>query len=178
MPKGTFWEDTFEKAVEAGQSMAKSGGKQIKQTFNPLQMLRNSVKTEAPGEEKDIKSQAERMNKSGGNSTPVDLEKLDKHYGAQDEQKAKALANRLFQMVKSGEEKVIYEQKQKEQQKKQEEIRLAEEKKRQEAERMRRQQEGDAPQGKERKSIFGTGKKKKSAGSPAPTEIKPSKGKQ
>lgn len=47
MNKGSFWDDTFEKALEAGQSMAKSSAKQIKQTFSPLQMIKNAMGGEA-----------------------------------------------------------------------------------------------------------------------------------
>ena len=46
MKKGGFWDDTFEKALEAGQSMAKSGGKQLKQTFSPANMIKNALNVE------------------------------------------------------------------------------------------------------------------------------------
>src|SRR5512147_2984528 len=102
MNKGGFLDDTFEKALEAGQSMAKSGAKQIKQTFNPLQMLKNANSSEkTPGENGKMGEQVEKMGKDAKNNTPLDFDKLQKSYGQQDEAKAKAYANRLFQMVKS-----------------------------------------------------------------------------
>lgn len=177
MNKGGFLDDTFEKALEAGQSMTKAGAKQIKQTFNPLQMLKSVTSSEAEGGEKDLKNKAEAMKKAQNNNTPLDFNNLQKSYGKEDDAKAKALANRLFQMVKSGDEKVYMEKKQKEEEKKQQEIFIAEDRKRKDAEKRKQQETAAIPQGKERKSILG-GKKKKSGSTPAPAEIKPSQGKQ
>lgn len=168
-----FWDDTFEKALEAGQSMAKGGVKQIKQTFNPLQMLKNTAEG-GGGIEADAKRAQETLGNKKDGSTPLDFDKLQKSYGNQDEAQAKALANRLFQLVKSGEEKVLNEGKQKEAEKLRQEEYARQDKKRKEAQAS--QQTAEEPHGKERKSILG-GKKKKSS-APATAEVKPSQSKQ
>lgn len=168
-----FWDDTLEKALEAGQSMAKSGAKQIKQTFNPLQMIKSTAENGG-----DLQSQAkaakEQLANKKDSSTPLDFDKLQKSYGNQDEIQAKALANRLFQLVKSGEEKAINEEKQKEAEKLHQEEYAKQQEKQKKAQ--AQQQPAEEPHGKERKSILG-GKKKKSS-TPATAEVKPSQSKQ
>ncbi|MBI4973749.1 hypothetical protein HZC27_04020 [Candidatus Roizmanbacteria bacterium] len=178
--KGTFWDDTFEKALEAGQSMAKSGGKQLKQTFNPANMLKNAFSAEGTAD-----SPAEAL-RSGGTkegvkgakgTTPLDFAKLQEKYQNQDKSKTDALRNKLFQMVKSGDEKIMMEKKQKEEEKKRQEAYQEHEKKRKEAEKQRQSQISGEPQGKERQSILAPKKKKKTQ-LPSTAEIKPSTGKQ
>lgn len=174
MPKGSFWDDTFEKALEAGQSMAKSGGKQLKQTFDPRRMVENAI---SKGDSQSaMQKELQEAQAKKPNMTPLDFAKLQAKYQDQDNSKSDALRNRLFQMVKSGEEKMLQEKKQKDMEKKRQEMRERQEKERKEAQ--RRQQEAGAasPHGKERKSILG-GKKKKGI-EPSPAEIKPSTGKQ
>lgn len=174
MNKG-FLDDTFEKALEAGQSMAKSGAKQIKQTFNPVQMLKNAADTEVLSPEQQAQKMQEKAKKEGKNNTPLDFNKLEKSYGEQDEAKAKIMAERLFKLVKSGEEKAIRDEEQKDAEKKQQEANAEHQKKQQEAQ-AKQQQTQEMPQGKERRSIL-AGKKKKS-GTPATAEVKPSQSKQ
>lgn len=162
--------------MEAGQTMAKSGAKQLKQTFNPLSMLKNSFGGEAgngQGMNKEMQKMKEGMDKK---STPLDFMKLQEKYNNQDKVKTDALRNRLFQMVKSGDEKILMEKKQKEEEKKRTIAWEEQEKRRKEAEKQRQAQMGGAPQGKERKSILGVKKKKTQA--PAQMETKPSTGKQ
>lgn len=175
MAKGSFLADTFEKALEAGATMAKSGAKQVKQTFNPLNMLKNASEG-GTSAVKEAEGRGTAEVKGGTGSTPLNFDKLQNSYDNQDKSKADAFRNRLFQMVKSGEEKVMMEKKQKEQEKKRSLTWEEQEKRKKEAEKQRQEQAGGVPQGKERKSILG-GKKKK-AQNPAPTEIKPSTGKQ
>jgi len=168
-----FIADTFEKALEAGQSMAKGGVKQIKQTFDPLKMVEGAM---GKNSSMDLQSQMKEAQGKKQDSTPLNFDKLQKSYDGQDKAKADAFRNRLFQMVKSGDEKVLMEKKQKEEEKKRSIVWEDQEKRRKEAEKQRQEQAGGAPAGKERKSILG-GKKKK-AQNPAPAEIKPSTGKQ
>ena len=185
MPKGTFWDDTFEKALEAGQSMAKSGGQQLKQTFNPADMIKNAFNGEAGGRTSDLSAEALAKAegrgtgevKGGKQSTPLDFAKLQEQYQNQDKSKTDALRNRLFQMVKSGDEKIMMNKKQKEEEKKLQEAYQEHEKKRKEAEKQRQAQMSGEPQGKERQSILAP-KKKKKVPLPSAAEIKPSTGKQ
>jgi hypothetical protein len=172
MAKGQFLSDTFEQLAEIGQSTAKKTVKSVAQTFNPLAIFDTApTKESQAGDEK----KAAEFFKSK-NSTPLDVNQLQEKYKNQDQVKADALRNRLFQMVKSGEEKNLQEKKQKQKQKKYQEIQEAESQRRQLEQKRIQEQQAIAPQGKERKSILG-GKKKKGV-NPQPAEIKPSTGKQ
>lgn len=181
MHKGSFLNDTFEKAIEAGQSMAKSGGKQLKQTFSPAQMIGNAIGIAKEGGRTNAVGGAESMGnveaKGIKESTALDFEKLQKKYQNQDKSQTDALRNRLFQLVKSGEEKVYSEKKQMEAQEKRDAAYLEQEKKRKEAEKQHQAQTTTEPQGKEKQSVLAPRKKKKGV-QPSPTEIKPSTGKQ
>lgn len=181
MPKGSFWDDTFEKALEAGQSMAKSGAQQLKQTFSPAQILKNAFTGESGGRTSEVKEErsdgrTSEVKRAKG-TTPLDFAKLQEKYQNQDKSKTDALRNRLFQMVKSGDEKIMMEKKQKEEEKKRQEAYQEHEKKRKEAEKQRQAQMSGEPQGKERQSILAP-KKKKKVPLPSAAEIKPSTGKQ
>lgn len=180
MKKGGFWDDTFEKALEAGQGMAKSGGKQLKQTFSPANMIKNAFNAEGtadlPAEAHRIGGAKEGVKRMAG-STPLDFTKLQEKYQNQDKSKTDALRNRLFQMVKSGDEKIMMEKKQKDEEKKRQEAYQEHEKKRKEAEKQRQAQMSGEPHGKERQSILAP-KKKKKVPLPSAAEIKPSTGKQ
>lgn len=179
MKKGTFWDDTFEKAVEAGQQMAKGGAQQIKQTFNPLSMLKNAFSGETSGGQNGMNKEMQKMKEGmDKKSTPLDFAKLQEKYNNQDKSKTDALRNRLFQMVKSGEEKVLMEKKQEEAEKKRTIAWEEQEKRRKEAEKKRQEQISGAPQGKEHQSILAPKRKKKKGFEPSPVEIKPSTGKQ
>jgi len=180
MNKGTFWDDTFEKALEAGQQMAKSGTQQIKQTFNPFNMLKNSFGGESANGQNGMNAEMKKMQEKMGEkkATPLDFAKLQEKYNNQDKAKTDALRNRLFQMVKSGDEKILAEKKQKEQEKIRTLAWEEQEKKRREAEKARQAQMSAEPQGKERQSILAPKKKKKRGVEPSPAEIKPSTGKQ
>lgn len=186
MKKGGFWDDTFEKALEAGQSMAKSGGKQLKQTFSPANMIKNALNVEgtadlpadlSAGALAKAEGRGTAEVKGGKQSTPIDFAKLQEKYQNQDKSKTDALRNKLFQMVKSGDEKIMMEKKQKEEEKKRQEAYQEHEQKRKEAEKQRQAQMSGEPQGKERQSILAP-KKKKKPPLPSTAEIKPSTGKQ
>jgi hypothetical protein len=180
MKKGSFWEDTFEKALEAGRSMAKSGGKQLRQTFSPADMIKNSFGGEDGAGTSVVKEAGGRGTaevKGAKGSTPLDFAKLQEKYNNQDKAKTDALRNRLFQMVKSGDERIMTEKKQKEEEKKRQEAYEEHERKRKLAEKQRQDQMSGEPQGKERQSILAP-KKKKKPPLPSTAEVKPSKGKQ
>jgi len=157
MAKPGFWSDTFEQLAEFGHSTVKHTGKSVKETFIPF--ARSSQK-ENPHDKKN-------------SHTKLDFGKLDKSYQNQDEIKARTLKNKLFQLVKSGEEKLLEEQKQKKAEKERTEAREAEDKKRR-AEEEKRKQSAPPPHGKKRKSIFSH----KKVARREQTEVKPSAGKQ
>lgn len=165
MAKPNFWDDTFEQIAELGESTAKKTVKAVQQIADPTQML----------EYKTIEEQAkrEKLSQEKNNHTPVDFEKLQRQYADKDTKKADALRQRLFQLVKEGDQDVLQQQK-KEIQEKQMNERQEEEMKQKRLEEKRRQEMSTAPKGKERKSIMGT---KKRVQQEIQTETKASSGK-
>lgn len=153
MAKGGFWDDTYEKLAEFGQSTAKTTAKSLNQTFNPIKILENAVATDKTNNKDKGIEQLEKGKAKKQNHTPLDFNKLQDKYKDQDKIKTENLRNRLFQFVKSGEEKTIMEKRAKEQQRKQQLIYEAQEKKKEE-EKKKKAQATPIPQGKVRRSIF------------------------
>lgn len=167
-----FWEDTFEKLTELGVSTAKKTTQSIKQTLDPLQMI--DQVTGRQGADKGVE-QLEKGKGKKPNHTPLDFQKLQKKYQDQDKTKTDMLRQRLFQMVKAGDEKLLMEHRQKEIQKKQQETYEEMDKKRREEEKKKQQDlQAGAPQGKIRRSIFSPKKVAKRE----QAEVRPSTGKQ
>jgi hypothetical protein len=170
MPKGGFWNDTFEQLVEMGKSTVKKSAKGVTQTFSPIKLVEKVIdpNSQSPGLD-----QEKVRNKK--NNTPLDFEKLQEKYKKQDEEKMlNPLRNRLFQLVKQGEEKSIYEKKKEREEKKQAEAYQQEQKKKQEQQKKQQEQAAVAPQGKQRRSIFSPKKVAKRE----QVEVKPASGKQ
>ncbi len=150
MTKPGFFDDTFEKLVELGSSTAKKTGKSLAQTFSPLRLLEKAVGLDT--------NQADNQNKEknvGKDShTPLNFKRLKEKYDQQDKQKEMALRNRLFQLVKQGEEKEMERKKQEEMAKKQQEEREKAEKERKKKLEEQQQAQELIPRGKIRRSIF------------------------
>ena len=168
-------EDTIERLAEQGSTQAKKAAKtavkQIKQTFSPSKMWEQILGTSSVSSES---SNATSEVKSNGNHTPLNFEKLGKKYQDTEAQKTEALRQRLFELVKSGDEKVLMDKKQKEQEKKRQEAYEAQEKKRKAEEKARQEQVGNIPKGKVRRSIFSH----KKVAERQHSEVKPASGKQ
>lgn len=170
MPKGKLLEDTFEQLVELGHSTAKKTVKSVAQTLNPLSGSSNAEKNTSAN---SLKEQAEKLKNKKDSHTPLDFDKLQKKFQDKDKIKTEALRNRLFQMVKQGDEKIITEHRQKELEKKRQQAYLEQEKKRKEEE--KKKQQGSAiPMGKIRKTIFSP----KKTAERQHAETKPATGKQ
>jgi len=173
MPKTGFWdnEEILGELLELGKSTVKNTGQQLKQTFSPLKILEGIVGggNESLLIEKNDKNELKREH----NSTPLDIEKLRNKYQEQDKQKEEALRQRLFQLVKRGEEEVLQTQKQQEAEKQRMEA-YQEQKKRKEEERKRQEALVEAPKGKIRRSIFSP----KKVVQRQQAEVKPATGKQ
>lgn len=148
MSKGKLLEDTFEQLIELGKSTAKKTVKQIGQTLNPLSPLM-SPDNNSETKQSSLKNESTK----GKNSTPLDFEKLNEKFKNQEKTKEQALRQRLFQMVRQADERLLQEQKQKEIEKKRREELEKQEKERQKKEEQARQQ-SDIPMGKIRRSIF------------------------
>lgn len=173
MVKLGFWDDIFEKLAELGQSTAQKTGQAMKQTFSPIKIIESALGTKQSFSDRGI----EQLEKGKGKKqthTPLDFQKLTNKYEEQDAKKAQTLRQRLFQLVKSGEEKTLMAKKQEEQEKKRQEFYQLQEKKRKEEEKRRQEQTAQIPMGKIRRSIFSPKKvaKRKQA------EVKPASGKQ
>ncbi len=144
--------DTFEKIAE---------------TFNPLA-------TSGESSNKQEKALKEKLENKKDNHTPLDFEKLKKQYEKNDSKNADVLRNRLFHLVRQGDEKILYEKRQKELGSKRQEVVLEQQKKKEQEKRKKVIQQGDLPKGKVRRSIFST----KKVAERQHQETKPATGKQ
>jgi hypothetical protein len=171
MVKGNFFDDTFEKLAELGNSTSKKTVKAVSQTFSPLKISEKLIALES---NQSISNQEKINQPQSNNHTPLNFEKLNNSYAKQDARKQEELKNRLFQLIKQGDERILQEN---EERKKQEKI--MEERKKEEEERRRRQLQQQAnqqeiiPRGKIRRSIF----LPKKVAQKQHTEIRPSIGK-
>lgn len=148
MAKGKLLEDTFEQLVELGVSTKKKTVKQVSQTLNPLSSL---ISTDNQTEKKGSKIGEL---KKEGNHTPLDFDKLQEKFKDQEKAKQEALRQKLFQMVRQADERILQEQKQKEIEKRRREELEKQEKERRKKEEQARQQQEFIPMGKIRRSIF------------------------
>lgn len=168
------FEDTFEKLVEQGASqtkkVVKSAAQQVKQVASPSKLWEQLLG--ASPNHPDLPDSPDK--RPGKTHTPLDFDKLGKAYQNNERQKEEQLKQRLFQLVKQGEEKVLYEKKKEEEEKKRKEYYEAMEKKKKEEEEKKQQQMAEIPQGKVRRSIFSPRKVAERQHS----EFKPATGKQ
>ena len=174
MVKMGFWEDTFEKLAELGVSTAKKSAQSVKQTFSPLKNLEKTINPQSPQFLESPQSSLKETSGKGKNHTPLNFQKLQKKYEDQDQVKTKMLRQRLFQLVKSGEEKSVMKMRQKEMEKKRKEQYEVLEKKRKEQEKKKRESIEPTPMGKIRRSIFSPKKVAKRE----QAEVRPAAGKQ
>lgn len=173
MPKGSFLSDAFEKLAELSTSTVKKTTQAGKQIVSPTKIIEKITGTESTINNPNLLSNPEK-NKNP-NHTKLNFEKLQQKYQNNEKPDVTALRNRLFQLVKSAEEKAISDAKRKEQERTQKFVYEEQEKKKREQERQRQEQTELVPQGKVRKSIFS---RKKKAAQANTVEVKPSKGKQ
>lgn len=171
MPKGKLLEDTFEQLVELGQSTANKTVKSMAQTLNPFDKGDTPVKENS---QNSLNSQTEKLKDKNKNHTPLDFEKLKDKFQNKEKVQADALRNRLFQIVRQGDEKILMQKRQKDMEKKRQEEYLIQEKKKKEEEKKRQLQVGNLPHGKVRRSIFSV----KKTVDRSHAEIKPATGKQ
>ena len=172
MSKGTFLDDTFEQVAEFGKSTAKQSGQALKQTFGPKALWEAAI-----GKQTSTDKGIEQLEKGKGkkpNHTPLDFQKLQEKYEDQDKIKTEALRQRLFQLVRSADEKSLAAKKQKEQGKKQKEFYEEEDKKKKLAKKKKKESFEVIPHGKERWSIFSPKKVAKRE----QVEVRPAAGKQ
>lgn len=120
----TWLDDSYEKAGET----AKTAVEHLNYAFNPF--------AESPFDKKSEKSEQPGVHEAKDqNNSPLDFDRLQKKYGEKDKLEYEALHTRFFKKIKTEEEQLLEEKKQrKAQQEKQAEEEEAEEKQRQEQE--------------------------------------------
>ena len=151
MIKGLI-EDTFEKLVEQGTTQAKKAIKstvgQVKQTVSPTKIWEQILGIDSnPSIPSNPTNPLETFARSKSH-TPLNLDKLGKSYQDKEKQKTEVLKQRLFQLVKRGEEEILEKKKQ--------------------------DQQGEIPKGRVRRSIFSA----KKVAQRQHAEVKPASGKQ
>lgn len=167
MAKGTILGDTFEQLAELGQSTAKQTVKSVAQIVNPF----------SPNEshESNKSNQSHSPEIDGKeNHTPLDFKKLQNKFQDKDKLQAEALKNRLFQMVKREDEKIIERKDMEEGQKKRQEEYEAQEKKRKEQQQKNQNQQSGIPTGKAKRGFMS----RKKTAEQQHVENKPASGKQ
>jgi hypothetical protein len=173
--------NAFEQVYESGRDIAKSSAKQIGETLSPWEMIRNSFNDSGKSPESNsnqMKSLQKELKGNGGKGTPLNFEKLDKSYANQDQMKIESMKQRLFQMVKNEDAKIIQRKDQKVAEKKQIEAHEIAEQRRREEEQKRVNALSAAPEGKSGRGTALMGKKKRKPTEPQPAETKPGGGKQ
>ena len=174
--------DAFEQAVETGKNVAKSSAKQVKETFSPWDMIRNSFTEEKTPQNQEQSPSAQtklkEMQEKGGKHTPLDFEKLKKTYANQDQNNIEVMKQRLFQLVKKDEEKIMMRGKQEKAEKERNTAQEEAEKRRNEEEQRRRNMMSDVPEGKSGRGTALIGKKRRKPTEPQPAETKPGSSKQ
>ena len=169
--KGSFTSNVFEDLKDLGKSTVKSAASAVAKPLNPLNII-NEIVAPKSGEaktEEQIKQEALK----GQSSTPLDFGKLSDKYKENDQAKIMAV-RKQFDVVKEDEQKAIDERKKEEQERLQKIAQEEQEKKRREQEQQQANQAGPAPQGKQKRGMFGAKKKAQMQHQ----ETKPSVGKQ
>ena len=167
MAKGNLLEDTFEQLVELGQSTAKKTVKSVAQIVNPFS------KNESHESNESNKSHSPEVNR-GKDHTPLDFKKLQNKFQDKDKLQAEALRNRLFQIVKREDEKILERKEVEDAQKKRQEEYLTQEKKRKEQQQKIQGQQSSMPTGKAKRGFMS----RKKTSEQQHVENKPASGKQ
>lgn len=167
---GQFWDDTFEQLAELGKSTTKKAGQAIVQTFSPLKLIEQTFSSQ---NSKEQSSGSRESGEKKPSHTPLDFEKLQQKYQKQDEAKLEQARQRLFSLVKKGEQEAIERRKKEEQEKLQKEY-YQKQKEKEEEQKRKSEHEEIIPRGKARRSIFSP----KKFAQKQHAEIKPSTGKQ
>jgi len=165
-----FFSDTFEQVGEFGKSTVKKTGQALAQTFSPLKLAEFLIHPPTDETAPDKKKEEEGRK----NHTPLNIEKLQKNYQKQDNQRLEAMRQRLFQLVKGQEEEQIQRKKQEEQLKKRQEEVDKEQQKKEKEKKEKERKTAVIPLGKIRRSIFSRQKVAERQN----VEVKPASGKQ
>lgn len=165
-----FWDDTFEQLAELGKTTAKKAGQAITQTFSPLRLIEHAF---SPQNNKEQSSGGKEADEKKPSHTPLDFDKLKHKYQKQDEAKLEQARQRLFNLVKRGEQETIEKRKKQEQENLQKEA-YQKQKEKEEEQKRKLTQEEIIPRGKVRRSVFSP----KKVAQKQHAEIKPATGKQ
>lgn len=152
--KGTIKSNILESLETLGKDTAKGSFEAVKTTFNPLELLGKTGRLE----NKPAGSKEAFKNKN--NYTKLDLKNLQEQYDNKTKAELNAYRQKLFQLVRSGEERSLTEERQKIDQQKQQENYSQQHQQEQKKKQQQAQQQIAGPRGKRRKYIFGGGKRK------------------
>lgn len=166
-----MFDDIGEQLLELGKSTAKQSVKAVTSIVDPTKLI-DSDNSKNPQDQ--TIEQLEKGKTKKNSSTPLNLHKLQNKYEDQDKAKTQALRQKLFQMVKAADEKLMMENRQEELQKKREEAYQEQEKKKRTELEKQQAELSSEPQGKVRRSIFSAKKVAKRE----QAEVKPASGKQ
>lgn len=167
MAKGKLLQDTFEQLAELGTSTAQKTVKSMAQIVNPFPANESNASNESN------KSHSPENN-GKNNHTPLDFDKLKNNFQDNEKAKVEGLRNRLFQMVKTEEERSLIRKRQEEMQKKRQESYDKQQKDKNE-QKKREQQSSGIAHGKLKGD---NAQRRKAAAAQQQAEVKPSTGKQ
>ena len=154
--KPTIITDTFEQVAETWTGAVKQIPKAVVQVLNPISGL-----PESHGAQQDegVQKAKREFEDKTDNHTPLDYEKLQGQYDVQDKQKQDALRQRLFKLVKEGEENAFEMKKKKEEDVKYQEEKENQEKDKRVDEKRRKDSDATLPRGKQRRGFVSRRKK-------------------
>mgnify|MGYP001205221092 CR=1 FL=1 len=171
MAKGTILGDTFEQLAELGASTAKKTVKSMAQIINPFDKTAGGKTFEVNQEQKAGKTAEV---KRGKDHTPLDFDKLKNKFQDKDKLQAEALKNRLFQIVRREDEKILERKEMDTVQKKRQEEYDEQAKQRKGQQQKTQGQQGGIPTGKAKRGFMSLKKKSEQQH----VENKPASGKQ
>lgn len=159
--KGSVVRDQFEKALETGTSAAKQSAQATNKLINPMQLARELTDANSSPTDKGDKGieQLEKGQTQKSNSTPLDYKKLNDAYNKDSNKELDVMRKRLFDLVKSDEQKAIQSLKQEEEERKRKEQEEEQKKKQLEEQKKQQEAQSDVPHGKEKRSLFAPKKK-------------------
>jgi hypothetical protein len=173
--KGSALRDQFEQAMEMGKSTAQQPVKATSQILNPFKVVNEIISSPNSLQQGDQGMEAAEQGQSQKpKHTPLDFNKLDDTYKDKEKADMVAVQKRLFDLVKSDEQKAIGSAKKEKQEKLQQEQQEEQKKIQQQKAQQEQDSQSAAPQGKVRHTI---GQAHKKAAQDSHQEVKANKAK-
>ena len=152
--KGSAFRDQFEQVVEMGKSTVQQPVKATSQMLNPFKAVSEIISPPNSLQQGDQGMEAAEQGQSQKpKHTPLDFNKLDDKYKDKEKADMAALQKRLFDLVKSDEQKAMGNAKKEKQEKLQQEQQEEQKKIQQQKAQQEQDAQSAAPQGKVKRSI-------------------------